>query len=144
LLSVRAAFAEGAGNLSDKERKPEGIQLLDKAESLFNTNNMPYAMASRYNTHNQTALMYLEAAYKAGHTQLANKVKTAILKDLNDQKAYYDYMRNEKEAFYNSVSREADINNFLFQLLEALDKNYNPTATIEQAPGRAADSTELR
>jgi MFS family permease len=144
LLSVRAAFAEGAGNLSDKGRKPEAIQLLDRAESLIHTGNMPYAMASRYNSHNQTGLMYLEAAYKAGHMQLANKVRTAILKDLNDQKAYYDYMKNEKEAFYNSVSREADINNFLFQLLEALDKNYNPTATLEQAPGRAADSTELR
>jgi MFS family permease len=142
LLSVRSTFAELAGNMADKGRKAEGAQLLDKAESLIATVNMPYAMVSRYNSHNQTALIYLEAAYKAGHTQLVNKLKAAIRKDLTDQKAYYDYLRNEKEAFYNSVTREAEINEFMIQLLDGVEKQYStPPPQVQEQPRRAADST---
>ena len=144
LLSVRSVFAEAAGNMADQGRKEEANNLLNKAESLISPQNLPYAMAGRYNSHNQTALLYLEAAYKAGNTQLAEKLKTAIRKDLNDQKAYYDYMRNEKEFFYNSVSREAEINEFMIQLFNGLEQQYNPGATlpVRENPGQAADSTK--
>jgi hypothetical protein len=59
-------------------------------------------MVSRGNQHNQLWLLYLEAAYKSGDMQLANKLKTALRKDLKDQKAYYDYLKNNKEEFYSS------------------------------------------
>lgn len=141
LLSVRSTFAELSGNLADQGRKAEAVQLLDKSEGLINTVNMPHAMVSRYNSHNQTALIYLEAAYKAGHTALVNKLKTAIRTDLTQQKAYYDYLRNEKEDFFNSVSRESEINEFMLQLLEAVEKQYAtaPPQVVEQ-PKVAADS----
>lgn len=142
LLSIRSVFGEAAGNLADKGRKPEAIQLLNKTEGLINTQNLPYAMASRYNSHNQTALIYLEAAYKSGYTQLAQKLKTAVQKDLSDQKNYYDYLRNENEAFYASMAREADINEFMIKVLEAIEKNYSaPPVQAEEQPRRAADST---
>jgi hypothetical protein len=142
LLSIRSTFGEAAGNMADQGRKPEAIKLLDKAESLINTENLPYAMASRYNSHNQTGMLYLEAAYKAGYTQLADKVKAALRKDLMDQKAYYDYMRTEKESFYNTVAREAEINEFMIQLLDGIEKQYNPatTAPVRENPRQAADS----
>jgi hypothetical protein len=143
LLSVRSVFAEAAGNMADGGRKEEALNLLNKAESLISTQNLPYAMAGRYNSHNQTALLYLEAAYKAGNTQLAEKLKAAIRKDLSDQKAYYDYMRNEKDFFFNSVSREAEINEFMIQLLNGLEQHYTPGAgtLVPENPRRAADST---
>jgi hypothetical protein len=142
LLTVRSTFAELAGNMADKGRKAEGMQLLDKSESLIATVNMPHAMVSRYNSHNQTALIYLEAAYKVGHTQLANKLKAAIRKDLNDQKAYYDYLRNEKEDFFSSVTREAEINEFMIQLLDGVEKQYStPPPQVLEQPKRAADTT---
>jgi hypothetical protein len=143
LLSVRSTFAELSGNLSDKGRKAEAVQLLDKAEGMISTVNMPHAMVSRYNSHNQTALIYLEAAYKAGHTTLVNKLKTAIRTDLTQQKAYYDYLRNEKEDFFNSVSRESEINEFMIQLLEALEKQYGtPPPQVVEQPKVAADSLQ--
>ena len=141
LLSVRSVFGELAGNLSDKGSKEKATQLLNKAESLISTANMPYAMVSRYNSHNQTALIYLEAAYKSGHTQLVDKLKTAIRKDLNDQKAYYDYLKTEKEEFFNSVAREAEINDFMLQLLDAVEKQYGaPPVQVQENPRQAADS----
>ncbi|HEY0057941.1 MAG TPA: hypothetical protein VGB56_02340, partial [Flavisolibacter sp.] len=95
------------------------------------------------NSHNQTALIYLEAAYKAGHTTLVNKLKTAIRTDLTQQKAYYDYLRNEKEDFFNSVSRESEINEFMIQLLEALEKQYGtPPPQVVEQPKVAADSLQ--
>ena len=143
LLSIRSVFAEAAGNLADKGRKPEAIKLLDKSESMINTQNMPYAMASRYNSHNQTAMIYMEAAYKSGHTQLAEKLKGAIRKDLLDQKAYYDYLKNDKEEFFDP--REAEINEFMLQLLEMVDKNYTQSSIpIQENPKRAADTTGTR
>jgi hypothetical protein len=142
LLSIRSVFGEAAGNMADLGRKPEAIKLLDKAESLLNTGNLPYAMASRYNSHNQTGVLYLEAAYKAGYTQLAEKVKAALRKDLMDQKAYYDYMRAEKGDFYNTVAREAEINEFMLQLVDGIEKQYNPAAgaPVRENPKQAADS----
>jgi len=146
LLSIRSVFGEAAGNMADLGRKPEAIKLLDKAESLLHTDNLPHAMASRYNSHNQTTLLYLEAAYKAGHNQLAEKVRTALRKDLMDQKAYYDYMSAEKSNFYNTVAREAYINGVMLQVLDEIEKTYNPAASapIQENPRQAADSTNNR
>jgi hypothetical protein len=87
-------------------------------------------------------MIYLEAAYKAGYKPLAQKIKTAISKDLSDQKAYYDYLKTEKEDFYLSMSREADINDFMIQLLENIEKTYNTSKMpVQENPRRAADSS---
>jgi hypothetical protein len=145
LLSIRSVFGEAAGNLGDQGRKQEAVNLLERAEKGISTENMPYAMPGRMNSHNQTALLYLEAAYKAGHTALAQKVSSAIRKDLQDQKAYYDYLKNEEEDFYQSMAREAEINDFLIQVYDTIEKNYNKAvqAPVMEKPGQAAaaDST---
>ena len=145
LLSIRSVFGEAAGNLGDQGRKQEAVNLLEKAEKGISTENLPYAMPGRINSHNQTALLYLEAAYKAGHTTLAQKVSSAIRKDLQDQKAYYDYLKNEKEDFYQSLAREAEVNDFLIQVYDTFEKTYNTAGQkpIIERPGQAAaaDST---
>jgi hypothetical protein len=143
LLSIRSIYGEAAGNLADQGRKQEANALLDKVEKGINPANMPYAMVGRSNSHNQTALIYLEAAYKAGNTALAEKVGTALRKDLSDQKKYYDYLKAEKEEFYNSLSREDQINNILIQIQDAIEKQYRAAAQapIIERPATPADST---
>lgn len=89
LLNIRSLYAEAAGNLADKGRKEEAKQLLAKVEEGIHPNSLPYAMVSRYNNHNQTSLIYLEAAYKAGDSVLAEKLRQAIAKDLDEQMSYY-------------------------------------------------------
>jgi hypothetical protein len=137
-------FGELAGNMADAGRKGEAVQVLNKSEGLINTENLPYAMASRYNSHNQTGLIYLEAAYKSGHKQLSDKLKAAIRKDLLSQKAYYDYLKAEKEAYFNTLIREAEINEFMIQVLDALEKQYETTAIQVPENPAGADSTQRR
>jgi hypothetical protein len=98
LLNIRSLYAEAAGNLADKGRKGDAQKLLDKIESGLHPNSLPYAMVSRYNNHNQTSLIYLEAAYKAEKKDLADKVSAAIQKDLDQQMNYYAAMGEMSRA----------------------------------------------
>ena len=145
LLNIRSVYGEAAGNMADQGRKQEAINLLEKAEKGMSPANFPYAMPSRINSHNQTALLYLEAAYKAGHTALAQKVSAAVRKDLQDQKAYYDYLKADKEEFYFSLQREAEVNDYMIQVFETIEKTYNGAAQgpiIERPGAAAADTTQ--
>lgn len=144
LLSIRSVFGELAGNMADAGRQSEAVQVLNKSEELISTKNLPYAMASRYNSHNQTALIYLEAAYKAGDKTLAAKIKTAIRKDVLNQKAYYDYLKADKEAYFNTLIREAEINEFMIQLVDALEKQYETQAVQVPENPSGTDSSQRR
>ncbi len=98
LLNIRSLYAEAAGNLADKGRKDDAKKLLDKLEAGMLAENLPYAMVSRYNNHNQTALVYLEAAYKSEKKDLADKLRLAIQKDLDQQMNYYAAMGDMSKA----------------------------------------------
>jgi hypothetical protein len=118
----------------------EAKKLLAKAEGGIDPENLPYAMVSRFNSHNQTGLMYLEAAYKAGNMELAEKVRQNLRKDLEDQKKYYQYLESEKPEYYEGTMRgtEAFLNDVMLQVLDAIEKAYAPGAkqnnTIETGP----------
>lgn len=147
LLTVRSTYAEAAGNLSDQGRKQEALNLLNKAEQGISPANLPYAMVSRYNSHNQTAMIYLEAAYKAGNQQLAQKLSSAIQKDLSDQKKYYDYLRNNKEELFETLTSEAQINDIMMQVFAELQKKYSQKPPVVEMPeviDNPADSARQR
>jgi hypothetical protein len=127
MLSMRGIFGEASGNLADNGRKDDAQRLLDKAEKGINPENLPYAQTSRFNSHNQTGLIYLEACYKAGKTELAEKVRLALRKDLEQQKKYYEYINNIRPEFYGGFERsEAPINDRLLMVLDAIEKRYAP------------------
>jgi hypothetical protein len=127
ILNLRSLFAEAAGNMADAGKKEEAQKLIDKVEKGIDPANMPYALVSRYNSHNQTALVYLEACYKAGKAELAEKVRLAIRKDLEQQKNYYEYIKNSRPEFYGGYERsEAPINEIMLQVLEQVEKKYAP------------------
>jgi hypothetical protein len=143
LLSIRSTYGEAAGNLADANRKEDALKLLSKAEAGISTENLPYAMASRYNSHNQTAMIYMEGAYKAGNMALAQKLGAAVQKDLNDQKKYYDYLQTEKDELYQSLSTEAQINELMLQVLAEVQKKYTQKPPVVEYPeviGKPADS----
>jgi hypothetical protein len=143
LLSIRSLYAETAGDLADKDRKAEAVQILNKSESLVSPKSMPYAMVSRSNQHNQVALLYMESAYKAGDLTLANRLKTAIRKDMTEQKAYYDYLKNEKEEFFEGLVEEARDNEQLLGILDNIEKTYNqPKVTVPENPRRTVTTTD--
>ena len=142
LLSIRATFAEAAGNLADAGKKEEALKLLEKAEQGIHTGNLPYAMVSRYNSHNQNGLIYLEAAYKAGNRELAEKVRATVRKDLEDQKKYYDYLKVNRPELYSGTieNTEMYINEALLQVLAAIEQKYAPDAQQQKAPAEGGNT----
>jgi hypothetical protein len=142
LLSIRSAFAEGSIALSSKGDKPGAVNLLNKSESLIRPEILPYAMVSRYNSHNQIGLLYLDAAYKAGHAQLAEKLHQAIRKDIVDQKNYYDYLRTEKPAYFSQLAADAQENEQFLSVIDNMKTEYTkPKAPVENpARGQASDT----
>lgn len=127
ILNIRGIFGEAAGNMADAGRKDEAKKLIDKVEAGINPANLPYAMTSRYNSHNQTALLYLEACYKAGKTELAEKIRLEVRKDLEQQARYYNYIRDNKPDFWGGFERsEAPINERLLRVLSDIEAKYAP------------------
>ncbi len=135
LLNIRSVYSEAAGNMADNGKKEQALQLLDKAEKGIDTENLPYAMVSRFGTHNQTGLQYLEACYKSGKTDLAEKVRVIMRRDLEQQKKYYDYLKNSRPELYGGTleGTESIINDILLQALDAIEKRYAPQ-TQTQVP----------
>jgi hypothetical protein len=103
-LEIRNTFTETAGYLADNGKIEEAKKVLDRCEALFPEKNLPYAMNSRGDIHYRNCLLYLEACYKAQHTTLLNKVKTALAKDIKQMKTYLQDLQSRKERI--NVSSE--------------------------------------
>jgi len=124
-LSIRTAFAEAAGDNADIGRKDTALKLLSKCESTINSDDLPYAsISSRSSSHNLYGLYYLEACYKAGNMQLAEKVKQALRKDMQQQKSYYNYLRENREDLFTTLENEARSNEFMLTFVDDLEKAY--------------------
>jgi hypothetical protein len=117
ILSLRSLYAEAAGNLADEGRKDEAQHLLEKAETGINPKNLPYAMVSRFGSHNVTSLIYLEACYKAGKNDIAEKYRAALQKDFEQQRAYYLAMNDGNKPVFNQDGSVSDENAPLFKSL---------------------------
>jgi len=127
ILNLRSIFGEVAGNMADAGKTDEAKQLIDKVEAGINIENLPYAMTSRYNSHNQTAMIYLEACYKAGKKELAEKIRLAIRKDLEEQARYYNYIRTSLPDYWGYYERsEAPINERMLDVLTDIENKYAP------------------
>ncbi|ULQ53813.1 glycosyltransferase family 117 protein [Flavihumibacter fluvii] len=131
LNSIRAAYADGAASLADLNRKDEAKQLLDMADKGILEVNMPYAMVSKNNQHNYFNFKFLEAAYKAGHKDLADRVSKELHKDFEQQIKYYSQLPERKqEAMRSEISGTQQ----LMQMLDMLDKNYKGGSIIQPSP----------
>ncbi|MCF1713178.1 DUF2723 domain-containing protein [Flavihumibacter sp. RY-1] len=128
LNTIRAAYADGAGALADANRKDEAKQLLDMADKGILLENMPYAMPSRSNQHNYFTFRFLEAAYKAGHTALADKVSKALHRDFDQQLKYYAQLPDRKQE---SMRNEIAGTQQLVQMLQMLENNYKQGSTVQ-------------
>lgn len=148
LLSIRATYAQAAINLADDGRKPEAVSLLDRSESLIHPEALPYAMVSRDNQHNRTSLLYLQAAYKAGHTTLVKKLKDALTKDFNDQLNYYKYLRESKPEYYNGdLMSDEQFCNYALQQMQMMEKQFSGApVNVNEHPGQqpATDSPKTK
>jgi hypothetical protein len=87
---------------------------------------MPYGLVSRYNLHNQTSIMLLEAAYRAGDKDLVKKISDSVKKDLNEQMAYYDALGERRsEGLFIEIQYAQRLQNMLGQLEQFMQES-NP------------------
>ncbi len=137
---IRSAFTQAALRLAFEGRKEEATAILKKSESEIHPEALPYAMVSRGNFHNRMAMSYLRAANEAGYTELANKIKSALQKDLQEQVKYAEYLRDNRPEYYSSdIATDED---FARRTLQELEKNFSPAPVIvPETPGKMrADS----
>ncbi len=136
LLNIRSVYAEAAGNMADLGRKEDAQKLLDKVEAGILPDNLPYAMTGRFNSHNQTGLLYLEAAYKAGKTDLAEKIRKDLRKDMEQQKRYYENLRDTRPELYGAdlAGTEMPINDALLKVLDVIEQRYANTKPATNTP----------
>lgn len=145
LNNIRQAYADVAVSLSEAGQKEKARELLAKVDKGMDPANMPYGLVSRYNLHNQTSLMMLEAAYRAEDKALAEKIGNAVRKDLNEQMAYYEAIGDRRaERMQFEVQRTQMMLQMLGQM-ENMFKERNPEGGLKiqsdsfNAPG-AGDS----
>jgi hypothetical protein len=134
LNSIRKAYAEAAANLADQNRKSEAINVLNKADQNILNENHPYAMVSKNNQHNYFTFTFLEASYKAGHTQLADRISKALHKDFTQQLAYYQSLPEGKQEAMRAEIQGAQQ---LSQMLDMMDAQYKGSTiapNAEQSP----------
>lgn len=125
IQNIRNIFGEAAGNLADMGKKDEAGKLIDKVEANIHPDNLPYAMVSRFSNHNQNGLEYLEACYKAGKFELAEKIRAALRKDIDQQRAYYTYLRDKRpDLFAQLETQEAPMNEAMSEVLDAIVARY--------------------
>ncbi len=142
IINLRALYAEAAGNMADEGKKEEAKKLIDKVEAGILSENIPYGLVSRYNSHNQFSLVYLEGCYKAGKMDVAEKVRAAIRKDLEQQEKYYKYIRDERPELYGAFERsEAPINERMLVVLSAIEQKYAPQPAVKTPSERPTTIT---
>ena len=113
LVGIRQSYAEAANQLALQGDSAKARELLQIADKNLLEENIPYAMVSRQNQHNTISVQFVEAAYKAGDKKLATKVSAAVMKDVNEQLAYYAFLGNMSvpellQAVQDILSNKAD------------------------------------
>ena len=133
LLHMRSIYAEAAGNLADAGKIEEAGKLLDRIDKGMLDSNVPYAMTSRDNQHNQTGLLMLEAAYKAKKTELAERIGKALRADLEQQKAYSQY-NQQFTGMVVEFDRDGLIADVMLMALNNIEAKYKAPKTASPAP----------
>jgi hypothetical protein len=129
LNSIRLAYAQAAGTLADAGKTEEAKKLLNYCDSNLSNANHPYGMVSRYQQHNQISLQMLYAAFRSNNTTLIEKLKSILLKDMEQQSAYYESLpENMKE----NMSSEIERNNNLYVAISQMEQQYKMMNSMQQ------------
>ncbi len=133
LNSIRLAYAQAAGNLADAGRTEDAKKLLNKVDKMMAEENMPYGMVGRFQQHNQIAMQLLYAAYKAGDTQLSDKISKSLRKDMEQQAAYYQALPDGKRE---ALGTEEERNANLLKGLMGMEQQFKNPLLKTETPGQ--------
>jgi hypothetical protein len=120
LNSIRLTIAQVAQALVSEGKLDSARQIIRKLDSETNEKSFPYGMTSnRGNQHNYFSYILLQSCYASGEMNIAKKISSSVLKDLNQEIAYYkslgdpmsedQFMQNLENAYQskpNSLSNK--------------------------------------
>ncbi|MBS1761990.1 MAG: DUF2723 domain-containing protein [Bacteroidetes bacterium] len=121
LNGIRLAFAQVSSALSDANRMDEARKILEKCDKMMNSENFSYGMVSRNQQHNQVALQFLYAAYRAEDEALIKKVTSQLKKDILQQQLYYQSL---SEVRRDNLSNEEARNEKLLEGINGLEQQF--------------------
>ncbi len=123
--------------LSDHGKKDEARKLLEKVDAGMSQENMPYAMVSRRQQHNQISGQLLLAAYKSGDSALAKKITNALRKDMEQQDRYYQSL-SERHKY--ALSYDNQIVQQVLQQLNSMEQFFATPQKQNDSPGLRSES----
>jgi hypothetical protein len=138
LNNIRQAYADLAVNLATEGKKDSARKALQKVDNMMLQSNMPYGLVSRYNMHNQTSLMLLEAAYRAEDNALADKISKAVRKELTEEIAYYDAIGDKRAE---RMSYEVQRSRSLLQMMDQMEASFKQRNIEQGGVIQTLDST---
>ncbi len=107
LLGMRGSFAELAMYLSMKNRKEDARKVLDKVDKMMSQDNLPYCLMGRNNMHNYYTTRLLDAAIRADHKVMAEKISKAFKTYFAQEQAYYDGLESPQKEFMEQEKQGA-------------------------------------
>ncbi|MEO6583487.1 MAG: DUF2723 domain-containing protein, partial [Ferruginibacter sp.] len=128
LNSIRLSYAQAASGLADAGKKEEAKKLLQKADKMMLQENFPYGLVSRNQQHNQISLQFFIAALKAGDTQMADRVKGILKKDMEQQQAYYQSLSTNRR---DNLFYEEERNDNLLKALQGMEQQFEMQKQME-------------
>ncbi len=141
LQNIRQAYGELGAYLATKGNKDSARNVLNRADKMILQENFAYGMVSRYNQHNRTSLLFLDACYRAEAKDLAAKVEASVKKDLQQQIKYYNSLSGIRAE---NMSEEKRIAESYLKTIDQMDQMYNLKTSIENGKTIANDSGKLK
>ena len=96
LQQLRNSYARLAIDLAAKGDKTRALHVLDTMDRNIKEENFPYGMTSPGNFHNINAMQVAYAYYLAGNPEKAGAISQKIIKDCEQQIAYYQSLPASK------------------------------------------------
>lgn len=89
LQSMRNTYTKLGVALAKENKKDSALKVLNKQDTIFRPENMPYAMTTPGNMHNLWSMEVVYAYYLAGDSKKADAISAQIIKDCEQQMRYY-------------------------------------------------------
>ena len=96
LQQLRATYTRLAIDLAAKGDKTKALHVLDTMDRNIREDNYAYGMTSQGNSHNMSSMQVAYAYYLAGNPEKAEAISKKIIKDCEQQIAYYESLPDDK------------------------------------------------
>jgi hypothetical protein len=116
LQQLRSTYARLALELVAKGDKKRALHVLDTMDRNIREENVPYGMTSPGNFHNITGMQVAYAYYVAGNPQKAGAISDGIIRDCEQQAAYYRSLPASKISADMQVDYERAVGYLVPQL----------------------------